>query len=163
MKNKPSEEELSLINIIAKEYLDKVISSKQLSFELTSSLIYSSAVTLKQHLNEITLKSINNQKSTKPKCMAQFINKINRLGRITPHIELIQKCKQTNSFTAKQTRICNRLIRKYCNIKQHTLTYHMTCLKQELRATFSRSNYQKKVFERKRIKELFATNSRLVY
>ena len=60
VKNKPSEEELSLINIIAKEYLDKVISSKQLSFELTSSLIYSSAVTLKQHLNEITLKSSNN-------------------------------------------------------------------------------------------------------
>ena len=60
VKNKPSEEELSLINIIAKEYLDKVISSKQLSFELTSSLIYSSAVTLKQHLNEITLKSSDN-------------------------------------------------------------------------------------------------------
>ena len=60
VKNKPSEEELSLINIIAKEYLDKVISSKQLSFELTSSLIYFSAVTLKQHLNEITLKSSNN-------------------------------------------------------------------------------------------------------
>ena len=60
VKNKPSEEELSLINIIAKEYLDKVISSKQLSFELTSSLIYSSAVTLKQHLNEITLTSSNN-------------------------------------------------------------------------------------------------------
>ena len=60
VKNKPSEEELSLINIIAKEYLDKVISSTQLSFELTSSLIYSSAVTLKQHLNEITLKSSNN-------------------------------------------------------------------------------------------------------
>ena len=47
MRKKPNEEELSLINLIAKEYLDKERSSKQLSFELINSLIYSSAVTLK--------------------------------------------------------------------------------------------------------------------
>ena len=50
MRKKPNEEELSLMNLIAKEYLDKERSSKQLSFELINSLIYSSAVTLKQYL-----------------------------------------------------------------------------------------------------------------
>ena len=50
VRKKPNEEELSLINLIAKEYLDKERSSKQLSFELINSLIYSSAVTLKQYL-----------------------------------------------------------------------------------------------------------------
>ena len=34
MRKKPNEEMLSLINLIAKEYLDKERSSKQLSFEL---------------------------------------------------------------------------------------------------------------------------------
>ena len=50
MRKKPNEEELSLMNLIAKEYLDKERSSKRLSFELINSLIYSSAVTLKQYL-----------------------------------------------------------------------------------------------------------------
>ena len=163
VRKKPNEEELSLINLIAKEYLDKETSSKQLSFELINSLIYSSAVTLKQYLNDTTLKSRNDRISTEPKWVVQFTTKINRIRRDIAHIELIQKCKQTNSYTANQKRIRNRLIRKYRNIKQHTLTYHIKCLKQELKATSSRLNYQKKVSERKRINKLFSTNPRSVY
>ena len=151
MKKKPNEEELSLINLIAKEYLDKETSSKQLSFELINSLIYSSAVTLKQYLNDTTLKSRNDRISTEPKWVVQFTTKINRIRRDIAHIELIQKCKQTNSYTANQKRIRNRLIRKYRNIKEHTLTHHIKCLKQELKATSSRLNYQKKVSERQTI------------
>ena len=151
VRKKPNEEELSLINLIAKEYLDKETSSKQLSFELINSLIYSSAVTLKQYLNDTTLKSRNDRISTEPKWVVQFTTKINRIRRDIAHIELIQKCKQTNSYTANQKRIRNRLIRKYRNIKEHTLTHHIKCLKQELKATSSRLNYQKKVSERQTI------------
>ena len=57
----------------------------------------------------------------------------------------------------------NRLITKYRNIKQHTLTYHIKCLKQKLKATSSRLNYQKKVSERKRINKLFSTNPLSVF
>ena len=102
MRKKPNEEELSLINLIAKEYLDKETSSKQLSFELINSLIYSSAVTLKQYLNDTTLKPSNERISTEPKWVVQFTTKINRIRRDIAHIELIQKCKQTNSYTANQ-------------------------------------------------------------
>ena len=77
VRNKPNEEELSLINLIAKEYLDKETSSKQLSFELINSLIYSSAVTLKQYLNDTTLKSSNDRISMEPKWVVQFTTKIN--------------------------------------------------------------------------------------
>ena len=35
VRKKPNKEEFSLINLIAKEYLDKETSSKELSFELT--------------------------------------------------------------------------------------------------------------------------------
>ena len=126
-------------------------------------MIYSSAVTLKQHLNDITLKSSNDRKSTEPKWVVQFTTKINRIRRDIAHIELIQKCKQTNSYTANQKRIRNRLIRKYSNIKEHTLTHHIKCLKQELKATSSGLNYQKKVSARKRINKLFFTNPRSVY
>ena len=163
VRKKPNEEELSLINLIAKEYLDKETSSKQLSFELINSLIYSSAVTLKQYLNDITLKSSNDQISTEPKRMVQFTIKINRIRRDIAHIELIKKCKQTSSYTANQKRIRNRLIRKYRNIKQQTLTYYIKSLKQELKATTSRLNYQKKVSELKRINKLFSTNPRSIY
>ena len=102
MRKKPNEEELSLINLIAKEYLDKETSSKQLSFELINSLIYSSAVTLKQYLNDTTLKPSNERMSTEPKWVVQFTTKINRIRRDIAHIELIQKCKQTNSYTTNQ-------------------------------------------------------------
>ena len=91
VRKKPNEEELSLINLIAKEYLDKERSSKQLSFELINSLIYSSAVTLKQYLNDTTLKSRNDRISTEPKWVVQFTTKINRIRRDIAHIELIQK------------------------------------------------------------------------
>ena len=77
VRKKPNEEELSLINLIAKEYLDKETSSKQLSFELINSLIYSSAVTLKQYLNDTTLKSSNDRISMEPKWVVQFTTKIN--------------------------------------------------------------------------------------
>ena len=163
VRKKPNEEELSLINLIAKEYLDKETSSKQLSFELINSLIHSSTVTLKQYLNDTTLKYSNNRISTEPKWVVQFTTKINRIRRDIAHNKLIQKCKQTNSYTANQKRIRNRLIRKYNNIKQHTLTYHIKCLKQEQKATSSRLNYQKKVCERKRTNNLFSTNPRSVY
>ena len=117
LRKKPNEEELSLINLIAKEYSDKERSSKQLSYELINSLIYSSAVTLKQYLNDTTLKPSNERISTEPKWVVQFTTKINRIRRDIAHIELIQKCKQTNSYTANQKRIRNRLLRKYRNIK----------------------------------------------
>ena len=149
MRKKPNEEQLSLINFIAKEYLEKEKSSKQLSFELIKSLIYSSAVTVKKYLNNTTLKASNHRTFMETKWVVQFTTTINRIRRDIAHIELIQKCKQMNSYTANQKRIRNRLIRKYRNIKQHTSTYHIKCLKQELKATSSRLNCQKKVSERK--------------
>ena len=78
-------------------------------------------LTYLQHLNDVNLKSTNNTKYRKPKWMVQLSDKINRLKRDIAHIELIQKCKQTNSYTASQKRIHNRMIWKYRNIKQHTL------------------------------------------
>ena len=74
----------------------------ELSFELINSLMYSSAVTLKQYLNDTTLKHSNERMSTEPKWVVQFTTKINRIRRDIAHIELIQKCKQTNSYTANQ-------------------------------------------------------------
>ena len=163
VRKKPNEEELSLINLIAKEYLDKETSSKQLSFEVINSLIYSSAATFKQYLSDTTVKPSNERISTEPKWVVQFTTKINRIRRDIAHIELIQKCKQMNSYTANQKGIRNRSIRKYRNIKEHTLTYHIKCLKQELKATSSCLNHLKKVSERKRINKLFSTNPRSVY
>ena len=95
--------------------------------------------------------------------MVQFTTKINRVTGNIAHIESIQKCKKTNSYTENQKRIRNNLIKKYRNIKQHTLIYHTECLKQELKAISSRLNHQKKVSERKQIKKLFSTNPRSVY
>ena len=73
--------------------------------------------------------------------------KLKIIRRDIAHTELIQTCQQTNSYTANQKRIRNKLIRKYRNIKQHTLTYRIKCLKQKLKTTSWRLNYQKKVSE----------------
>ena len=87
--------------------------------------------------------------------MVQFITKTNKIRRDIAHIELIQTCQQTNSYNANQKRIRNRLIRKYRNIKKHTLTYRIKCLKQKLKATSCRLNYQKKVSERSKSTNYF--------
>ena len=136
---------------LSKKYSDKQVYSKQSSFERINNLIYSSAVTLKLHMNDVTIKSSNNRKSSEPKSLVQQTDKIRRFRHDITHIDLIQKCKQTNSYTVNQKRIPIKLIWKYHNIRQHTLTYHISFLKEGLKATSSYLNYQKKVSDHKQI------------
>ena len=136
---------------LSKKYSDKQVYSKQSSFERINNLIYSSAVTLKLHMNDVTIKSSNNRKSSEPKSLVQQTDKIRRFRHDIAHIDLIQKCKQTNSYTVNQKGIRIKLIWKYHNIRQHTLTYHMSFLKEGLKARSSNLNYQKKVSDHKRI------------
>ena len=98
---KPSNEELDVTDIIASEFLNNIKNEMCIvTYENINCLIYTSAVALKQHLNDVFLKvDENNEKAKEPKWMSHLTNKINRLRRDTAHTDLTIKCKASNNFT----------------------------------------------------------------
>ena len=154
-RKKPNGEELLLTNTIATEYFSKIKIERDITYEDINCPVYSTAVTLKLHLNDVNKRTVrSDNKQSEPKWMTQPTEKNKRIRKNLPHIELVQKCKQK--------KILHRLRRKYGNTKHQTLIYHAELLKYELKATSTRLTYQKKT-EQKWINKQLANNPRNVY
>ena len=141
-RKKPNGEELLLTNTIATEYFSKIKIERDITYKDINCPVYSTAVTLKLHLNDVNKRTVrSDNKQSEPKWMTQPTEKNKRIRKNLPHIELVQKCKQK--------KILHRLRRKYGNTKHQTLIYHAELLKYELKATSTRLTYQKKTLEQK--------------
>ena len=124
MRKKPNEEELKLINIVANVYLVNIKNQRTVTYEDINSLIYSSAVTLKEHLGKRSTKVADSKpEDTEPKWLIQLNERINRLRRDITHIGVVLECKQNNHFTNNQIKIQQRLRRKFGNTRRNTLIY----------------------------------------
>ena len=118
-------------------------------------------MTLKEHNDDISTNNTKRkQQKTEPRWMIQLHQKINSLRRNIAHIELILKCKGTNTFSQNQLKIQNRLRKKYGNVRKNTLIFRQKTLKNELKATSTKMAYDKKVFERKTNKQTICTKSK---
>ena len=93
LEKKPSNEELDVTDIIASEFLNDIKNEKRIvTYENINCLIYTSVVTLKQHLNDVFLKVDENiEKVKEPKWINHLTNKINRLRRDIAHTDLVTK------------------------------------------------------------------------
>ena len=128
------------------------------TYDNINCLIYTSAVTLKQHLNCVFLKvDEDNEKVKEPKWMNHLTNKTNRLRRDIAHTDLIIKCKAFNNFTNNQNHILKRLKKKFGNTKVRTLTYNLNLLKHKLKTTSVHLIYLRKINEIKRINRQFTS------
>ena len=95
-----------------------------MTYEDINSLIYSSAVTLKEHLGKRSTKVADSKpEDTEPKWLIQLNERINRLRRDITHIGVVLECKQNNHFTNNQIKIQQRLRRKFGNTRRNTLIY----------------------------------------
>ena len=131
------------------------------TYENINCLIYTSTLTLKQHLNDVFLKvDKNNKKMNEPKWMT---SKINRLQRDIAHTHLIMKPKASNNFTNNQNHILKYLKKKFGNKKVRTLTYNVELLKHELKTTSVYLNYLIKTNKRKCINRQFISKQKAVY
>ena len=157
VRRKPAKEKINIVNEIANEFLMNIKQNREVTFEDINCLIYTSAVTAKGDTNN------QRKERTEPKWLTSLQNKIDSIRRNIAHIELILKCKETNTFSRKQLKICKRLRKKFGNTKKGNLVYRQKLLKNELKATSTKLKYQRKVSERKRINRLFTQNPKSVY
>ena len=95
--------------------------------------------------------------------MQQLENKINSLRRNISQMTVLLECKKCNIFTKHQQNLRLKFSKKYGNTKTENLTYHLTLLKQDLKATSDKMKYQKKWYERKLINRKFATDAKQLY
>ena len=163
MNKKPSDGELKVIDAIIKTYFDNFKYVRDVTFDDINTVIYSAAVTIKEHLKDVKYAKVPKEKLAEPKWIQNLEYKIKRLRREISHTQLILSCSINNSYSEHQHRICERLRYKFGNVKRGTLLYQVKLLTQELKATSSKLSYHRKKIQRDRINYLFAKKPTLVY
>ena len=161
---KPSENEIRIIDNIANEYATNLKSDKtMLDYWDINVMLYTAAITLKNHLGDLKETKQEKITVTKPGWIRNLEQKIVSLRRKIAHTEVIIKCKQLNTFPTHQIKISTKLKRLFGNTKIRTLEYNLKILKQDLKATSKKLSYQSKLNEPKSINKKFSINPKNVY
>ena len=163
MNKKPSDGELKVTDAIIKTYFDNLRNVRDLTFDDINTVIYSAAVTMKEHLKDVKYAKVRKEEPAEPKWIQNLDNKIKRLRRDISHTQLILSCSVNNSYTEHQRRIRERLRYKFGNVKRDTLVYRVKLLTQELKATSSKVSYHRKKIQRDKINRLFGKKPTSVY
>ena len=124
--------------------------------------IYSSAITVNQHLGQLNKfqQSYSNKKTDLPKWLNNLQHSIDKTRQEIGHIITLKECKTSNTYTKNQLKIKYRLNKEYTNLKQRILEYHLC---HSLKAKSAKMKYQKKLIETKRINRQFSSNPNNVY
>ena len=125
---------------------------------------YVTAVTLLERIGRLKPKTYANKKS-KPGWQTQAENRINSIRKRLSYmyVDVVGKCKQTNSYTNHQQKIKQKLKKWYGNVKQDNLDARRITLKLELKSETEKLGQRKEVEERKRVNYQFKYNPKQVY
>ena len=152
---------LKAINTVAREHLANI---GNITFWDINVSIYTTAVTIKQDLND--LKEINrniNAYNTSPRWMIKFEDSINRMRKEIGQIHTLINCIKSNTFTAHQLSLKYKFQKKYSNTKTRTLEYKLALLKHDLKATCTKFKHIKQKHQRKTINKTFSKDPKGVY
>ena len=163
MNKKPSDGELKVIEANMKTYFNNLKYVRDVTFDYINTVIYSTAVTIMEHLKDVRYAKMRKEDPVKPKWIQNLDNKIQRLRRDVSHTQLILSCSANNSYTEHQHRIRERLRYKFGNVKRGRLVYRVKLLTQELKAISSKVSYHRKKIQRDRINRLIAKKPTLVH
>ena len=152
---------LKAINIVAREHLGNI---DNITFWDINVSIYTTAVTIKQDLND--LKEINrniNAYNTSPRWMIKFEDYINRMRKEIGQIHTLINCIKSNTFTAHQLSLKYKFQKKYSNTKTRALEHKLALLKHDLKATCTKFKYIKRKHQSKTINKTFSKDPKGVY
>ena len=90
-------------------------------------MLYTAAITLKNHSGDLKATKQEKITVTKPRWIRNLEQKIVLLRRKIAHTELITKCKQLNTFTTHQLKISTKL-KQLFGIR--SLEYNLKILKE---------------------------------
>ena len=128
MNKKPSDGELKVIDAIMKTYFNNLKYVRDVTFGDINTVIYSTAVTIMEHLKDVKYAKMRKEDPAKPKWIQNLDNKIHRLRRDVSHTQLILSCSVNNSYTEHQHGIQERLRYKFGNVKHGRLVYRVKLL-----------------------------------
>ena len=128
MNKKPSDGELKVIDAIMKTYFNNLKYVRDVTFGDINTVIYSTAVTIMEHLKDVKYAKMRKEDPAKPKWIQNLDNKIQRLRRDVSHTQLILSCSVNNSYTEHQHGIRERLRYKFGNVKRSRLVYRVKLL-----------------------------------
>ena len=127
--------------------------------------IYSAAESVNQYLGQLIEKNEGNTKKQPelPKWLTHLQESINRTRRNIGHIMTINECKIKNQYTKKQTKLKDRLRKKFGDIKQTTLDYILVLLKHDLKAKSEKMKHHRNMIETKCLNRKFVCDPKSVY
>ena len=99
VNKKPSDGELKVIDTIIKTCFDNLQYVRDVTFDDTNTIIYSAAVTIKEHLKDVKYAKVHKEEPAEPNWIQNLENKIKRLRRDISHTQLILLCSVNNSYT----------------------------------------------------------------
>ena len=119
--------ELVIANRIVTEFIQEQ-AKDGISLWDINVVCYVTAVTLLERIGRLKPKTYANKKS-KFGWQTQAENRINSLRKKLSYIDVVKKCKQTNSYMNHQQKIKQKLKKWYGNVKQDNLDARKTMLK----------------------------------
>ena len=128
-----------------------------------NALLYMSALTAKEHLNNLKEISKQRPKKTESKWLNNIESKISALRKKIGELTTLINCKISGNFTNHQKEIKEMFHKRYGNTRMQTLRLKLTLLKQNLKVTSSKLKWLKKNHQRQAINGNFSSNPKSVY
>ena len=152
---------LKAANTLAKEHLNNL---NDVTFWDLDVCIYTTAITVKQQLNDLKEININpTKRNTTPKWINHLEESINKVRKQIGQLQTVIKCKTQNVYTNHQKRLIQQFDKRFGNTRMRTLEYKLSYFKQELKAKATKLKYEKRKQERKKINQLFGKSPKGVY
>ena len=126
---KPSDGELKVIDAVINTYIDNLKDTREVTFDDINIAVFSTAVTIKEHLKDVKYTKVRKERPTEPKWIQNLKNRIKRLRRDISHSQLMLPCSVNNSYTEHQHRICESLRYEFGNVEHDTVVYQVKLLR----------------------------------
>ena len=126
---KPSDGELKVIDAIINTYIDNLKDTREVTFDDINIAVFSTAVTIKEHLKDVKYTKVRKERPTEPKWIQNLKNRIKRLRRDISHSQLMLACSVNNRYTEHQQRICESLRYEFGNVEHDTVVYQVKLLR----------------------------------
>ena len=139
-------------NEITRTHLESI---ENISLREINCIIYSIAISCEEIMDDVTTpkQGNTNRKQEKPKWIVNLKNNIGRIRTEIAHVHVIINCKNKGKFTKYQNPIFHRVKKKIGNTKMRILEIKLALLKQNLKSKSEKLKQDKRLSERKRIKQ----------
>ena len=151
----PNDDIIHTINTVA---VERILMLEQTPSYIDINNIYTSAVAIIMYLNCARGRKLKIEKPAEKRRIVNLGENTHSVRRRLSHVYLVIQFQQNGTFTKHQLNIKHQLQKKYGSVNSRNMNYQKAMLQQELKTTFKRSKYQKRLSVQKTLNKCFAMN-----